>query len=386
MVEGKSMTRRGALLAAVMLAASGGVAARADVTPVTTATDAALPMHVGGRGERTAAGYRRQWPGTYFEAAFRGRDVLVRIGEGDVILRISVDAAPATTLVKPRPGVYRIGATTDGDHVVRVDVASESQAAATVFGGFYAAPGARMLAAAPAARRRQIEFIGDSHTVGYGNSATKRDCSEAEVWATTDTSRAMPALLARHYDADYQVNAISGRGVVRNYDGAVGDTVPVAYPFATFDKMTRYADPAWHPRLFVIALGTNDFSTALRPGERWADRTALHADYERHYVAFVKRLLARDPEAHVLLWATDLAGGEIAAEVAKVAARLTADGARNVAFVPVHGLAFDACHAHPSLADDARIANVLSAYVEAHPAIWSGNRGGRPPGSHRPQR
>ena len=120
----------------------------------------------------------------------------------------------------------------------------------------------------------------------------------------------------------------------------------------------------------MIALGTNDFSTPLRSNERWASRDALHADYERQYVAFVKRLLARDPQAHVLLWATRLADGEIAAEVAKVAARLRADGERNVAFIPVDGLAFDACHAHPSVADDGRIATALSGYIDAHPQIW----------------
>jgi lysophospholipase L1-like esterase len=370
MVEGKGMIRRLALLAAALLATTAGLAVPVTVTPTTAATGAPLPIHVGGRVERTAAGYRRQWPGTYFEAAFRGRSVFMRVGEGDVILRITVDRAPATTLVKPRPGVYRIDASSDGDHRVRVDVASESQAAATTFGGFYAAPGSRPSASPPAARDRQIEFIGDSHTVGYGNTATRRECTEADVWATTDTSQAMPPLVARRYDAEYQVNAISGRGIVRNYDGMPADTLPGAYPFTTFAKATRYADPAWHPRLFVIALGTNDFSTPLHPGERWTSRDALHADYERQYVAFVKRLLARDPQAHVLLWATRLADGEIAAEVAKVAARLHADGQRNVAFVPVDGLAFDACHAHPSVADDGRIATALSTYIDAHPDIW----------------
>nr|WP_247599678.1 SGNH/GDSL hydrolase family protein [Sphingomonas sp. PAMC26645] len=221
------------------------------------------------------------------------------------------------------------------------------------------------------ARARQIEFIGDSHTVGYGNVSTKRDCTEAEVWATTDTSQAMPALAARRYGADYQVNTISGRGIVRNYNGMAADTLPVAYPFTLFDKATRYVDPAWHPRLFVIALGTNDFTTPLHPGEPWKTREALHADYELRYVDFVKRLRARDPDAHVVLWATDMAGGEIAAEVGKVAARLKAEGQRNIAFVPVTGLAFTGCHSHPSTADDARITTALSGYIDAHPEMWA---------------
>ena len=361
-------------LVAAMLLSTSAIAAPPTVTPTTVnpttaKAGAPLPVHIGGRVERTADGYKRQWPGTYFEAAFRGPSALLRIGQGDVILRVSVDGALAAKLVKPKPGLYRVAGLSTGPHTIRADVASESQSAPTVFGGFYADRGTRALPAPT--RTRQIEFIGDSHTVGYGNISAKRDCTQPEVWATTDTAQAMPALTARRYGADYQVNAISGRGIVRNYDGMTADTVPVAYPFTLFDKARRYADPAWHPGLFVIALGTNDFTTPLHPGEPWKTRDALHADYEQHYVDFVKRLRARDRRAHVVLWATDIANGEIASEVGKVAARLKAEGERNVAFVPVTGLAFTGCHAHPSTADDARIATALSTYIDAHPEIWA---------------
>ncbi|MEG8017310.1 SGNH/GDSL hydrolase family protein [Sphingomonas sp. LR55] len=358
-------------LFATALLSTSAIAAPPAVTPTTTKAGAPLPVHIGGRVERTAEGYKRQWPGTYFEAAFRGPSALLSIGQGDVILRVSVDGALAAKLVKPKPGLYRVAGLSNGRHTIRVDVASESQSAPTVFGGLYADRGTRALPAPTRTRTRQIEFIGDSHTVGYGNISTKRDCTQAEVWATTDTAQAMPALTARRYGADYQVNAISGRGIVRNYDGMAADTLPVAYPFTLFDKARRYADPAWHPRLFVIALGTNDFTTKLHPGEPWQTRDALHADYERHYVEFVKRLRARDPNAHVVLWATDMADGEIASEVGKVAARLKAEGERNVTFVLVTGLAFSGCHAHPSTADDARITTALSTYIDAHPEIWA---------------
>ncbi|HXH15714.1 MAG TPA: GDSL-type esterase/lipase family protein [Sphingomonas sp.] len=358
-----------ALIGAASLGGSAAVAQPATIAPVTTKPGAALPLHIGGRVERTAVGYNRQWPGTYFEAAFNGPAVLLKIGEGEVILRVRVDGTTVAKLVKPKPGMYRVAGLGRGRHAVRVDVASESQAAPTIFGGLYAAPGTRALPAP--SRARQIEFIGDSHTVGYGNVSAKTDCTQDEVWATTDTSLAMPALTARRYRADYQVNAISGRGIVRNYDGGPGDTVPIAYPFALFNSAKRYVDPAWHPSLFVIALGTNDFTTPLKATEPWKTRDALHADYETRYVAFVKQLRARDPDAHVVLWATDMANGEIAAEVGKVAARLKAEGERNIAFVPVTGLAFTGCHAHPSTADDARITAAIAGYIDAHPGMWA---------------
>jgi lysophospholipase L1-like esterase len=368
MAEGEGMMPMPGLLAAALLALAVPATASVTVGPTTLAGAAPLALRIGGRVQPAPAGYRRQWPGSYFEARFQGPAVLMRVGPGDAIFRVSVDGAPVATLVKPAAGTYRVDGLPAGAHLIRVDVATESQAGPTVFGGFYAPPGTAL--PAPPAHVRQIEFIGDSHTVGYGNLSAKRECSEAEVWATTDTSQAMPARLARHYDADYQVNAISGRGIVRNYAGMAADTIPRAYPFTLFDGKTRADDPAWRPQLIVIALGTNDFSTALHAGERWTSRAALRADYEADYVGFVQRLRARNPHARILLWATGLADGEIARAVAGVAARLNAEGDKDVLFVPVYDLEFSGCHAHPSLTDDRRIAATLAAAIDAHPMSW----------------
>ena len=47
---------------------------------------------------------------------------------------------------------------------------------------------------------------------------------------TTDTQQAFGPLLAKRLDADYRVNAFSGHGIVRNYDGnSPGDSLPKRY-------------------------------------------------------------------------------------------------------------------------------------------------------------
>ncbi len=365
-------------LIAIALAAplAAAAPAPAPTTPTVTPADAQtvpgqpLPLHIGGRVAPAGDGYRRQWPGTYLEGAFRGTAALLRVGAGDAVLNVSVDGRPVARLVKPAPGLYAVRGLGAGRHLLRVDVASESQAGPTELGGLYAVAGTTPLPAP--ARARAIEFIGDSHTVGYGNTSPKQDCTEAEVWATTDTAQGIGGRLSRRYGADYQVNAISGRGVVRNYNGFAADTLPVAYPYVLLDKATRYTRAGWRPQLIVVALGTNDFSTPLHDGEPWATRPALQADYETRYVAFVHGLRAANPRAHILLWATDIADGEVAAETGKVAARLRAEGDARVSFVPVTGLAFSGCHHHPSTADDQAIADRLAAYVDAHPDLWSG--------------
>ncbi|HWU74716.1 MAG TPA: GDSL-type esterase/lipase family protein, partial [Sphingomonas sp.] len=310
-----------------------------------------------------APDYQRQWPGSYFETAFIGTAIYLKLGAGDVILHVLVDDQPPVPLIKPKPGLYLLDGLSPEPHRLRVEVVTEGQAGPSSFGGFYPATGTKAMRLR--ARARQIEFIGDSHTVGYGNTSPSRQCTADQVWATTDTSRGIAGLIARRYGADYQVNAISGRGVVRNYGGMAADTLPMAYPFVLFDKAQRYSDAGWRPQFIVIALGTNDFSTPLKAGERWATRDALHADYEAGYVRFIQDLRRRNPQARFVLWATDLAGGEIDAEVRKVVDTLRAAGERRIDYVPVRGLAMTGCDFHPSTADDWTIADALSKAIDA---------------------
>ena len=367
-----------ALLSLVLAAAGSAHAQEVAKVEVSPPGLAPLPSAVSGRVEAQAdGGVLRQWPGTYFETAFIGPDAYFQVGPGAVSLRVRVDGAAPLSLVKPPPGLYQLsGLAPAGSHQLRIDVASESQAGPTSFGGFFAGAGARP---APLPHRsRMIEFIGDSHTVGYGDTSATRRCDEDRIWATTDTSQGLAPRTAAHYDADYEVNAISGRGVVRNYNGVAADTLPTAYPFVLFDKAQVASEAAWRPQVIVIALGTNDFSTPLNPGEAWRTRGQLHADFEATYVQFIARLRARDPHAYIVLWATDFGGGEIQAEVAKVVAAVRRSGDERVGFVPVSGLAFSACNFHPGLADDQKIADALVKYIDAQQDVWNPSEKGTP--------
>jgi lysophospholipase L1-like esterase len=331
-------------------------------------------MHIAGRVQPEGEGLLlRQWPGTYFETAIRGSSALFRIAKGDVSLRISVDRGAPVALVKPAPGFYRISGLAPGVHQLRVQVASESQNGPTEFGGFFAPAG--VSAAALPIRSHQIEFIGDSHTVGYGNTSPKHECADEEVWATTDTTLGVPADVARRYDADYQVNAISGRGIVRNYNGFGADPLPSVYPYVLFDKAQTYNDPAWHPQLIVISLGTNDFSTPLNPGEKWKTRAQLQSDYESTFVRFLTNLRNHNPRARFLLWAAN-PSDELSGEIRKVVQLTQSKGETRIDFVPVPGLAMSACNFHPSVADDAAIAAALERDIDAHADVWRGMRAG----------
>jgi lysophospholipase L1-like esterase len=257
---------------------------------------------------------------------------------------------------------------------LRIDVISEDQERPSVFGGFYgrSASASQHLPH----RSRQIEFIGDSFTVGYGNTSQKRDCTDQEIWSTTDTSQGVAARVAARFNADYQVNAISGRGIVRNFNGSRGAPLPKIYPYMLFDQKRVYSDRNWRPKLIVIELGANDFSTALNPSEKWRTRAELRRDFENVYVEFVNDLRVRNPDAFILLWVAETGDSETTSEVANVADRLRHAGEKRLGFLVIRGLAFSGCNYHPSVSDDEVIAGKLNRFIDAQPRAWLGRKQG----------
>jgi lysophospholipase L1-like esterase len=371
-----------ALACAALFAASAHAAPLEAHKVATPPALRPLPIATGGRILVTPspttnnfgpANYTYQWPGTYFRAAFKGTTVFFQIVKGKQILHIVVDGQPAVPLVHPDPGVYAIDGLTLAAHTIEILIATESQDAPNTFGGF-AIPAGEKALPPPRPRPHQIEFIGDSHTVGYGNLSATHDCTEDQVWANTDDTQAFGALTAAHYDADYQINAISGRGVVRNYDGEKADTLPQAYPWVLFDKQQKYTDPKWNPQVIVIALGTNDFTTRLHPSEPWKTRDDLHRDFEATYAQFLQGLRARNPAALFIVWATDMVNGEIEAEAQKVVQARQQQGDHHILFQPINGLSFAACNWHPSLADDGVIADKLIHLIDADKQIWTNQK------------
>jgi lysophospholipase L1-like esterase len=244
--------------------------------------------------------------------------------------------------------------------VIRLEKLTESQTGGSRLFGLY--PIGQTVPLEAPSRVRQIEFIGDSYTVGYGNTSGSRQCTQREIHDTTDTQQAFGPLAARRLDADYRITAYSGRGIVRNYDGVVpGESMIALYPRAKPDdpRDRERIDPAWNPQVIVINLGTNDFSTKLHAAEKWADDAALRADYRQAYADFVRGLHASHPRAHFVLMGSDTFFGEVQ-QVAADVNRISPGLATPLEF---GGLELTACDWHPSLADDRKLADLLAPVV-----------------------
>lgn len=378
-------------VAAAMLALLAAPAPAQTVTVAPAGESAAgetqpLAVRAVGRAEVVplpggARAFRHEWPGVYFESAFSGDRVVLRFDDAANEYRLTIDDLPPIAIARPGASDVTVRGLADRPHRLRLEKVTESIDLPATFAGFHVPAAARPLALPPP-RTRQIEFIGDSNMAGYGIRSDTRQCTRDEVRLLTDTQAAYPALVARRFDADYQVNAISGRGLVRNYAGEVPEApLPAVYARARPSAPAEWHDPAWQPQIIVVGLFANDFSTPLKPGEAWSSTDELVAAFGAAYPPFLAELHRRSPEAAVLVIWPDLPDqpeSQSAAMADALQRRITqaaqAIGIRTILFPVLGDLGFDraACDYHGSLADHRKQADWLSAYLEAHPELWQG--------------
>lgn len=370
--KGKMMRLAATLLLGMMMANGAHAVTIERAKLAHPASGYALSIHTIGRTTSPDGKppFTHQWPGTYWEARFTGAEVTAAFSDPTNILHVYIDGQKVDTETRPGDTQIRFSGLSGGAHTITLEKVTESQNDIGTLLGFNV-PNQKDVQPQGIARIRQIEFIGDSYTVGYGNTSTKRECTKEEIWATTDTQQAFGPLTAKHYGADYQTNAFSGRGIVRNYDGFIGDPLPVLYPYALYDGKSEYSDSTWQPQIIMIALRGNDFATPVHAGEKWKTLEDLRADYIASYVAFVKSLRARNPQASFLL--TDYGEPEVLANINEVIKRLKADGETRIdLFNAGSNFELTGCDWHLNLADNKRISDTLIAYLDAHPALWQG--------------
>jgi len=321
------------------------------------------------------------WPGTYFEGRFRGTGVGLVLNDSNNDYVVQVDGTIVDTLVTPGQTTYWVTGLADRDHTVRLAKRTESPWAVGQFDGLVAANGGAILTK-PAARSRQIEFIGDSWTAGYGDMSTSRDCgSNGGVTRNTNADISFGALTARGLNADYQINAWSGLGMVRNYNG----TNP-GYNFRTYydtdlqalyNSATWPVPSTWRPQTVVIGLGINDFSTTLNSGEKWATIDELAADYRTAYLTFIDKLRTRyGSDTFIVLTYPDLSyqTTAFATSIQQIVKTRNDAGDSRVSslYYDDNALGLDhlGCDWHPSQHDHQIIAGALTQYLSTLPLTW----------------
>lgn len=302
------------------------------------------------------------WPAVTIEAAFNGESIAVLLEDGLNLYNVTIDGQ--RSVLQTRPGVQRYQLAqglSAGEHTLRLTKRTETFYGTPQFLGFELAAGGQLQPLPPAPDRR-IEFIGDSITAGYGTEGSSPTCVFSKETENVELTYA--AMTAADLNAQYTVLAVSGIGIVRNYNAGENmtpGTMLTLYEGTTTDANTRPWDfSRWIPQAVVINLGTNDFSTSPHPdGEVFL----------RGYIDLIVKIRNRYPDSHIFA-----VGGPIMVDPAVPTIRSVVSqmreilGDEKVHFVPIENTlqlsAVDyGCDWHPNASGQRKIADQLTPVI-----------------------
>lgn len=310
--------------------------------------------------------WRMTWIGTTLETRFAGTKIGFKILDDRNYYNLYIDDK-LLQRIAPHNQEHDVWIQDldSSEHTLRIIKTTESSFYAGRIGAFRIENGKWLPYSN--AQKSQIEFIGDSWTAGLGNLSQTRECSFEESVQQTDITQSFAYLTAQHYKSEWQINAISGIGMNRNWNGNdSGKSLRTYYPrILQYDSSQTYSDSKWQPKLYIIGLGINDFSTDLRPTETWTD-SSLSQAFIDEYQQLILRLHHKSPSAliivsHTFLWPKD----RLRPLASKLVQKLRQDGNHFVFDIEYKGIDLNGCLWHPSQRDHQKISKDLIALIDS---------------------
>ncbi|WP_371395932.1 GDSL-type esterase/lipase family protein [Fretibacter rubidus] len=310
-----------------------------------------------GRHVATDDGLKMGWPGSGLALSFHGQTFSIEIeDDGHGIMDVVINGQEHTPL-KLKAGVHRysvVDVTKSANFDVSVTRRTE------VFDTGLFTIRASMIDGRLLNRdrpNRKILFMGDSITAGFGVRGTTKDCEYDP--STNAPLQAYASLTADTLAAEAQLIAISGRGVVHNWDANPAPVMPMQIDYALPDDV---AGPLWDhskftPDVIVTTLGTNDWSV-INPGR---DK------FRSGYLHMLRNFRTRFPAAHIVTVNGPLLGGEKGAAIRDgidFAMDAMADNEISTLDVSLSNTGIKwSCNSHPGRDSMAKIARELSVHI-----------------------
>jgi len=251
------------------------------------------------------------------------------------------------------------------NHIVKLVKRNETLNKPVVFYGVVVDNNAKLFNVAQKSTRK-IEFIGDSYTAGYANEYPFRECedkkSDSIVFTTTNTGKSFGSLIADTFNAERHINAISGKGIIRNYGWSdIGKEFLQYYDRTLLTSINNPAvndvfwNYSWHPDVIVIGLGINDFST----DPPYADSI----QFDNAYQAFIKLLKTKHPGVKIICCATKIQPSNILIpRVRGIVERFREQGDNDVLYFE-YKTDNTALYGHPFITDHQKIAHELGVLI-----------------------
>ncbi|HBL76213.1 MAG: hypothetical protein A2W90_10030 [Bacteroidetes bacterium GWF2_42_66] len=212
------------------------------------------------------------WPGVSVSVGFSGNVLGIRIKGGPRnYFNVWVDDFPGKVIHAVNDTVWWFPEKLSlGEHQLRLVKRTEASMGMAEFYGIYIGADNLLKRPVPLSERK-ILFVGNSITCGYGTEG--KDKTERFRPSTENCEKSYATIIARAFNAQYQLASHSGLGMVRNYGDKKKLSVErkpmparLEYLFDE-DSTTRYNLQNFIPAAVVVNLGTNDFSTQPFPDE-----------------------------------------------------------------------------------------------------------------------
>ncbi|MFG6429697.1 GDSL-type esterase/lipase family protein [Roseateles sp. LYH14W] len=235
------------------------------------------------------------WSGSELRARFTGRDLALEFSSthwGTSHFTVEIDGRVNPLAVPGKDHtVWRLREPlADGEHTLRLVKRTEGSMAEASLHGLRLAEGGKLLAPPPA-RPLTLAFYGDSITAGACNGDVADD--QYDDLYPHDGTRAYGAVAAARLGADYVGIAISGIGITATWhDLLMPDVWNRVAPRK--DAAVAPADVR-APDVVLLNLGQNDHGFPASKGQ------PIAADFGPRYLAFVRQLRGRHPQAKIVL-------------------------------------------------------------------------------------
>ena len=331
-------------------------------------TWAAEPILATGRWVQNDGRYQTTWPGGMLSAQFTGTSVGIVLNDERSYYVVEIDGKPVQQ-ISPASGKRTVWLKNLPAGAHRIDLIRRNESPDYVgqVHGFVLDGG--QWQTAPDAPKRKIEFIGDSFTAALANLSTQRECSEREIAATTDASQGFAIQVARELGAQWQVNAMSGMGMVRNWGGNLPDrNFRTFYPRQLQTEASSKLDAQWQPQVVVIGLGANDFSTKINAGEK-RNAEQLEQDFLTAYRQLIAQLNTRYQQPQIILAALKLwPDDQLRPLVKSLVTEANTAGNSRLHYLELSPMQLNGCQWHPNLNDHQQVtAQVLAKIKEIKP-------------------
>lgn len=204
-----------------------------------------------------------------------------------------------------------------------------------------------------------FEFIGDSITCGNGADSSSCSFGNGTWYDYHNAYFSYGARLAREFEADWILSAVSGIGMKHSCCG-IKHAMPDVYEHIGFHPENEKWSFRIKPQLVFITLGQNDGSKAMN-------------EYEKNYVAFLKRLRKKYPTSYFVCSTSPMADRTLKekmnASIRKIVQTQKKQGDHNVSSFSYKGIYTDGYDKHPTVEQHQQMKDELLHFVRTQPIL-----------------